>query len=106
MTFPIPIHVIQFSNNSFGHNLAQLNAPLIKGVYIPKNSLAEGFMFIQGYQFTQGIGGEFFEEESSGWPVTGKYPEGIQSFLILNIHQVMIEIPQGQTFGLSKKISH
>ena len=47
---------LQFGDDALGQDLAQLDAPLVKGIDVPYGALGEDAMLVKRNQFTEGGG--------------------------------------------------
>src|SRR5258708_22982353 len=65
---------LEFRNNALGENLAQLDAPLVKGINVPYGSLGEDAVLVKRNQFTQGGRRQSVHQNGIGWPITLEHP--------------------------------
>src|SRR6266849_1926646 len=65
---------LEFGDDALGQDLAQLNAPLVKGINVPYGSLGEDAVFVERNQLTQSGRRQSVHENGVGWPITLEHP--------------------------------
>ena len=65
----------EFGYDSLGQHLAQLHAPLVKGVNVPNGALCENVVFVECYQAAQRPWRQALGENDTRGPVAFANPE-------------------------------